>query len=71
MLRLQMEQTASSSAWWNTAFALVSRYDDGSAVFHAGIDTLLVQLEHWDKTHMGQIQLEESVNAYLQQTLGN
>ena len=70
MAEKQARATASSSSWWNTVFALVYEYNDGSEAYQRGLSNLVAVMEQWDRTHMGTIDLEPPVREFLDRVLG-
>ena len=70
MAEKQARATISSSSWWNTVFALVYEYNDGSEAYQRGLSNLVAVMEQWDRTHMGTIDLEPPVREFLDRVLG-
>lgn len=70
MAQKQARATISSSSWWNTVFALVYEYNDGSDAYRTGLENLVAVMEEWDREHMGTIQLEPPVREFLDKVLG-
>ena len=69
MAEKQARHTISSSDWWNTLYAMIYAYDDGSRLYQKGIQNLSDIMHNWNEEHMGQIVLEESVQAFVNQVL--
>lgn len=70
MAQKQARATISSSGWWNTVFALVYEYNDGSDAYRRGLEDLVAVMEQWDREHMGTIELEPPVRDFLDNVLG-
>lgn len=69
MAAKQAQATISSSQWWNTIFVLLYEYDDGSGQYQAGVRELVSLMDQWNRQHMGQIVLDDSVQAYVNEVL--
>ncbi|MBP3701612.1 MAG: O-antigen ligase family protein [Lachnospiraceae bacterium] len=69
MAEKQARHTISSSTWWNTLFAMMYAYDDGSQLYQNGIQSLVDLMHTWDSENMGDILLEENVQRFVDQVL--
>ena len=69
MTAKQAKATISSSQWWNTVFALLYEFDDGSEAFNAGVRDLVTIMDEWNEDNMGQILLDEAIQAYITEVL--
>lgn len=65
----QAEATISSSQWWNTVFALLYEFDDGSEAYQAGFRELVSIMDRWNEENIGQIVLDDSVQAYVNEVM--
>lgn len=69
MAEKQARHTISNSAWWNTLYAMIYSYDDGSKLYQQGIQNLSDLMNAWNHDHMGEILLEEDVQRFVDQVL--
>lgn len=69
MAETQARHTISNSVWWNTLYAMIYAYDDGSTQYQTGVRRLVSLMNSWDEAHIGQIILEDNVRQFLDQVL--
>lgn len=62
--------TANNRRNWNSAFALLSQYNDGRPEFIEGIRQLYQNLQTWNETALVPIELDGAVREYITMTLG-
>ena len=65
----QAQSTISSSQWWNTLFLLLYEYDDGSQQYQAGVQQLVSMMNQWNDENIGQIILDDGIQAYVNEVL--
>ena len=64
MLDKYVDYTPSNPETWESSFRLAMGFDDGSAAFRSGVDTLYGRLETWNSENLGAIELPEDIAAF-------
>ena len=69
MAQKQAKATISSSQWWDKLFLLLYEYDDGSESYQSGIQDLVNLMDQWNQENIGKIDLDDSIQAYVDEVL--